>query len=202
METLGRGARVLILDTGFDPATPWVFPAEVRSFGYPGPPRHGSAIASIIACQSPACLGIAPACELFIASVVSSRRWDHHLAALRWAFDLRPHVINMSFAFSGVLEPAFAMGLGDLERTGTIMCAAYHPHLPQPHTHPAVVPVSGASPGGRLRTGRDECTLHPCHAGTPFRGVSAATAVASGIAACAKAYDPSLTKDSWLARLV
>lgn len=205
MDTLGDGARVLIVDTGFCASTPFVFPQQVRSFiGRADPSSvdgHGECVAQVMASQDPINFGVAPACELYIAQAIGEpHSWSSLLLALDWAKDLAVDVVNMSFAFASHND-SLAARLDDLASRGTILVASYNEHLAMPHSHPAVISVGGL---GCVRA--DICTAaahHPAilQAGKPFRGTSAAAARIAGVAACAKAYDRSISREDFLSRV-
>lgn len=207
MATMGNGVRTVVIDTGFDPATPWVFPHEVRSFLLDGqlgdPTDHGSQVASIIAGHSPTHMGMAPACDLYIARAVdSNRHWDPLRDAMQWALQLKAQVVNMSFAFEETDREFFDL-IWQLAKTGCIIVAAHAPSRPWPHRHPAVISVAADDLVEHAAIAAPGMTSPPLkmRSGKLFRGSSVASAIVAGIAACAKAADHTLTRQQFITGL-
>lgn len=208
MATLGRGARVVVLDSGFAPGTPHLYPAEVRSFtaAHGGPPDaatavHGTRVAQIIASAAPECPGLAPACTLYVGEVVGPLRhgWASLHEALDWAIALEPDVLNMSFACP-TSDQACDRRLAHLDAAGTVCLASYNQWLHWPHglPHVAAVGLNGLGGNCDVRTVGEVLVPAGDRLDT-FRGTSAASAVVAGVAACAKARNPALDRAGFLA---
>ncbi len=200
METMGRGSKVLVIDTGFDPATPWVFPEQVRSFvGTPAVASHdghGEAVCQIIASQNPVQMGVAPACRLFVARAIGPREcWTPIIQALDWAKEIGADVVNMSFAYNET-NTEISHRLEELDRAGMILVSSYSQGLRFPHSLPCVLAVGGIGTpvGVDMMTGSDTY-LGVTQRGHRFWGTSVAAAVVSGVVACGRAADAGLVRE-------
>jgi hypothetical protein len=205
MDTLGDGVKVFVLDAGLI-ATPFVSPAEVKTFTATDTTDlrgHGTRMAEIIASRDPGDLGIAPECDLYIAKVVEVGQGTSPIVrALRWAKNAGAQVVSMSFAYR-TPDPDVDQALAELDAAGCICLAAYNAALPYPAACEHVVSC------GTLESDADADALTvgevtkrtPAGPLRPYRGSSISTAVLAGIAACAKSFQPSLTRSQFLAAL-
>lgn len=193
MNSLGRGASVMVIDTGFDAATPFVFPQEIKSFTHDpttgSHDGHGNMVSSIIASQDPLKAGIAPAATLYVAKALSSHQhWGYLNRALDWALELQVDVVNMSFSIDRT-DPGLEERLARLDASGAICVASHHPGRPWPHLLPYVVSAGLTDvPGVDMIAGDSQGMHVRDRTGRPFTGTSVSCAVVSGIAACAKAW--------------
>lgn len=187
MESRGRGAKVMILDTGVSAE---VFPFEARKFVSSSVAcDHGTRVFKVIAGDD----GISPACEAYVAEVVGTGTWGAVAGALRWAVDLGVDVVNMSFACPASDADADKL-LDQLNHRGVLLVAAYNRWLHWPHAHEAVIAVG---PEGETRCDLEAPKEYPVEISGKselFTGSSASAAVVSGIAACAKATDRSINR--------
>lgn len=200
--TMGVDARVFLIDTGFE-SQPDVEPYEYRSFtgDKSDPSRHGSLMARLIACRDERQLGWAPLCRLYIAKAIGGARCRHILEAMEWAIEGGAQVVSMSFAYD-VEYPPIAKAIEKLHEMNAICLAAKAAGLRYPHGHAHVVPVCGLDdPGPGLKTTNRAARRPGDGPGTEWRGPSVSTAIMAGVAACAKAYDPSITAEAFRRRL-
>lgn len=206
MMTMGQGAKVMILDSGFINAQDYLVVTEARNFSknkMNWDARHGDVIAHLIGSRDPLCLGIAPRCELYIAKVWDGEcmaDWSGYEKALDWAIFENVDVVNMSFAafdISAKMKEQLEM----LDGWGTILVAAHAgPRWPAvcPHVVP-VGPMRHDLPPGVLRVSRPFQNGEWGHL-EPITAASYATAIVSGVAACAKSFNPGITRPSFVDR--
>jgi lantibiotic leader peptide-processing serine protease len=113
----GEGARVAVLDTGFDLTHPDLapninlalsanfVPGETLQYALPDPFSHGSHVAGTIAAAQNdfGVIGVAPDAELVLVKVLSdsgSGSWEWVIAGILHAADVDADVINMSLGAS------------------------------------------------------------------------------------------------------
>lgn len=204
-DTLGVGAKVFVLDSGFRKPSPFVV-KEARNFStlnMQSLSEHGHHMCEIIAGQDPLNIGHAPYCDLYVAKVWDAKPavWDRYEAALDWAIHEKADVVSMSFAMLNISQ-----GMLDrfkiLEQQGAICCAAYS-GFGWPHGCPEVIACGriGRNQGkGDVNVG-DIIIPSPQGRFTARSGTSVATACVAGIAACAKAFEPSMTRLAFLVHL-
>jgi hypothetical protein len=184
----------MILDTGVDPE---VISLESRSFvATPAIRNHGTRVFKIIAGDE----GIAPACDVCVAEVIGSGTHGAVAGALGWALEIGVDVINMSFACPSSDADA-DRAIDELSRRGVLLIAAYNRWLHWPHSHDAVIAVGGEGEAHCPITGPKEYPVRVSGQTEIFTGSSAAAAVLSGIAACAKAFDRSMSRERFLQQL-
>ena len=196
LATAGRGAKVVVLDTGLSVGDGGVYPQEIRHFSQAHPdPRHGSKVAQIIAGRH----GIAPACQLFVGQIMGdiTHSWRPLEEALRWAQSLRADVVNMSFACP-ISHPPIEGLLADLDAAGCICIASYNRYLHWPWSLPQVVAVGTAAQDDCDVVGPASFPVEVGNGAETFKGTSAAAAHVAAVAACAKASDPETNRGSFL----
>ena len=74
LDTHGKGVKVVVIDTGFQQAlAPLTYPVECRPFtrGPASTNEHGTRVCQVVASSDPCCLGVAPACELYVAAAIT-----------------------------------------------------------------------------------------------------------------------------------
>ena len=199
METLGRGVRVVMLDSAYRP-TPHVYPKEIRRFIKGGESWHASKVAQIIASMDPSQIGIAPASELYVGEVAGNLTagWGSMCDALDWAISLRADVVTMSFACTESQQKADAR-LEALDASGCLCLASYNSLLHWPHRLSSVISVGLESHQVTCDVrSRGESNVTVDGQREVFRGTSAACALMAGMAACAKAKDPSINRQAFL----
>jgi hypothetical protein len=205
LDTLGAGVKVFCLDSGLEGAS-FVRPVAARTFvgdGMADPIRHGTRMAEIIASADPLDPGVAPACDLYVAKVISHHHATRPIAeALAWALESGADVVSMSFAYRGLDADVLAR-LEELDAAGCICLAAWHASLTYPHSHPCVLSCGSLGGGGDpdVRTVAEVMRRAPASQLRPYRGNSVATAHAAGIAACGKALMPRLSRPGFAASL-
>lgn len=197
MTTLGIGSRVVVLDSGFIPGTPCICPIETRSFvSSPGDRSHGTKVIQVIS-------GVSPGCEICSGEVVGSlcNGWKGLYEALDWAMDVRAGVLNMSFACP-ISDQGANQRLEALDRAGVICIASYNPYLHWPHSLPGIVSVglAGKDMPADIQASDDTLVLSGGQL-RAFRGSSSAAATIAGVAACAKSFNPSMTRIEFLEKL-
>ncbi len=165
--------------------------------------RHGHGVCDLIANGTDDGFGMAPMCKLHVAKVWDglTARWEGYELALDWAITAKAEVINLSFAadnISGRMKDQLRL----LDEAGCICVAAYAGGR-WPGVSPHVVPVgpSGVTlPKGVLRV--DEITCRVSESLTrPTKHASYAAAIVSGVAACAKAWNPGFRRQAFLTAL-
>ena len=198
MDTMGVGAKVMVIDTGFNP-DPNVVAVATRTFIGGGTGdiagMHGTMMARIVAGRDPTDAGFAPRCTLWLAKAVGLTPGLSGIqSALQWALDEAVDVVSMSFVYSGDFPKIHAL-LTKLDARGSILLAAHNLDKKYPHSYPEVISVaqSGLKGQGNIRTLGE----FPRARGKTIRGSSVSTAVMAGIAACAKSYDPKITRASF-----
>ena len=195
--TAGRGAKVVVLDTGVRVGQGGVFPEEVRRFSATSPnSSHGSKVSQIIAGRH----GIAPACRLFCGQVVgsTSHLWEPLEQALVWAKELKADVVNMSFACPSS-HPSVDRLLAELDAAGCICVASYNRYLHWPWSLSHVIAVGTSQQDDCDIVAPGEFPVEVDGGGELFKGTSAAAAQVAAVAACAKAADPSINRQKFLA---
>ncbi len=207
LDTLGCGATVMVIDTGLRPGEPYLSVKDYRLFvgdRQDDPTGHGTLVSLTVGSNNPYSIGMAPRTKLLVARAIDRNvnTWDSVVAALDWAIETRPDVINMSFAMAK-RSPVMTQKLDTLDKMGVICCAAHTTNLMWPHSEESVIPVAALDgpPLIKARTVREWFTSPSTGKAGPFRGTSAACAVMAGIAACAKAYDSRITRQTFLAQL-
>lgn len=201
-KTLGKGAKVLVLDSGVNPSETLVV-MEHRSFIGSDPHDylgHGTKVSQVIGSKDPCGLGVAPECSLYSAKVLHGphQSWDGYLLALAWGEQIGVDVINLSFA-GPVSDVRIQEVIARLDKAGTIIFASFHPTLQWPHFLPEVISVGGLQTPG-------DCDIraavtYPVKGLEHFQGTSVASAISAGVAACAKAYDKSLNRIGFIETL-
>jgi subtilisin family serine protease len=201
MDTMGIGAKVMVIDTGFNP-DPNVVAIATRTFIGGGitdiAGLHGTMMAKIVASRDPTDAGFAPRCTLWLAKAVGLTPGLSGIqSALQWALDEGVDVVSMSFVYSGDFPKIHAL-IEKLDAKGVILLAAHNLDKKYPHTYPEVVSVAqaGLKGQGNIRTLGE----FPKAGGKTIRGSSVATAVMAGIAACAKSYNPAINRASFEAQ--
>lgn len=200
LATAGRGAKVVVLDTGLIVGDGGVYPQQIRHFSKANPnPRHGCNVAQVIAGRH----GIAPACHLFVGEAMGdmTHSWRPLEEALLWAQELRADVVNMSFACPTSYQPIERL-LYELDAAGCLCICSYNRYLHWPWSLPQVIAV-GVGP-------QDDCDVvapgdFPVETGRgveSFRGTSAAAAYVAAVAACAKASDPAMDRRRFVSTLI
>lgn len=204
METLGAGAKVMILDAGIVTPPPSV-QVQVRNFTdepieYNA--QHGTDMAAIIASRDPLAIGVSPYCDLYFAKVMAKTvDWRAFECALQWAIDLRIDVLSMSFA-SQTVSRGFRDLIAELDARGVICCAAdnsktwaiYDPHV-------VSVGALGRTSSATVRTNGSITLRSPDGQMRPLHGTSVATAIMAGVAACAKSHEPRLLRPGFVTNL-
>lgn len=136
-ETKGETIRVGIIDTGVDRTHPDLKNRIVKTRNFiDADPRsmcdengHGTHVAGIVAASLNrfGVVGVAPACDLYIAKAFlpdGNTDGDAIRRALEWLTEEQVHVINMSFA-SDEYDPAYhAQIKAAYEQNITLVCAA------------------------------------------------------------------------------
>jgi len=200
MGTLGRRAKILVIDSGFNP-TAHVYPAKVKSFlpgsGGDDSIGHGTQVCRAIACQDPCNLGIAPAVDLYMAKIVVFNTGDAGALphALEWGCQLAVDVVCMAFAMEKGDKKSCDL-LDHMETSGVICVAAHSVRLPWPHREAAVVSAGRIGHQGDFDVGAPDRLLHMGE--RPLSGTSASCAIVAGIAACAKAFDRSMGRQAFV----
>ncbi len=199
LATLGRGVKVVMLDSAYCP-TPHVYPVAIRRFIKGGESTHASKVAQIIASMDPSQIGIAPACELHVGEVAGNLTagWGSMCDAHDWAISLRADVVTMSFACTDSQQKADAR-LEALDAAGCLCLASYNSMLHWPHRLSSVISVGleGHQVTCDIRS-RGDSNVTVGGQREVFRGTSAACALVAGLAACAKSKDPDINRERFL----
>ena len=212
ISTQGVGARVMLLDTGLLPNCKAEV-IEAHSFclqPLEHDAEHGTVMADIVAGKDPLDPGMAPLSKLYVAKVIDreDRRdfWERGNAALDWALEVKPDVLNMSFCCENG-NAGFEDRLKRLADGGCLIFAAYSDLLWFPHSYQTCIPVGSIGPllkeHGSRRMLTSGHVLRRALEGRQrlYKGNSVATAVMSGIGACAKGFWPEMTPKEFTRRL-
>lgn len=208
----GKGATVMICDTGCDITHPAIVKSvtEYRSFSQTNlstHSRHGTHVAGIICGESDQMKGVAPDAKLIVAQIMkgTSGNYEWLLGALRWAASLNVDVLNLSFSYPHDNVEIRTL-LMSMSANGTIVSSAYSPYPDiYPSSYPFAVSVGSYADSGLQETSKVDIYAHnefrssvPAEKYDVIRGNSMATAYFSGIAALAKGFDKSITKERLL----
>jgi hypothetical protein len=205
LSNLGAKAKVIILDSGLLNHCK-AKPIAVRNFttstmNYFA--QHGNDMADIIASRDPDNYGVAPYCELMVAKVWDSKapQWSRYEAALDWAIQAKVDVVSMSFGVSD-LSDGFRSRLKTLNSMGAICIAAYSA-LSAMLKDPSILICGRLSPQhpAKALTVGDTIIRRVNGTWRSVAGTSVSTATLAGVAACAKAENPDMTKDKFVAAL-
>ena len=207
LDTLGVDTRVMIIDTGLRPDVSCLHIDESKLFvgtDLYDPSGHGTSVALTIGSRDDYSTGMAPQAHLLIAQAIDPhvKSWTPILQALDWALDVRPDVVNMSFAHADRCDE-MTKKLTQLDELGVICCAAFSPKLRWPHQETCVVAVAALDgpPIVKARTVGVWSTSPVAGRSGPFKGTSAACAVMAGVAACAKSFNRRLNRQKFLKAL-
>jgi hypothetical protein len=199
LETLGAGTKLFVLDSGCRRSLLAQPPASLVNFSTKAIDldcQHGDRVVELA-------MHVAPQCELHIGKVWDGRstNWRQYERALRWALESKADVVNLSFAAFDVSQTLKDL-IRDLDDAGCIVVAAWA-GTRWPGDSPHVLPVGPSGvpvPPGVVRAGKLFPTLSGGHL-EPAGHASYAAAVVSGVAACAKAAEPTITRQGLLSRL-
>lgn len=199
MRTHGHNVRVVVLDDG------WGEDDNIRLCGKrnfvthsSNEGAHGQHILRVIGCTNPVTPGIAFKASLYCGKVVTkSHTLDPLVNGLKWALELRAQVLNMSLACGPLPDKAIRL-LNELGSMGALIFAPV-PHEYDLHglvTTPSVIPVCELGRSHVAIGASDHSVIDPA-----VRGPSVSTAILSGVAACAKAYDATIDRTRFLEEL-
>jgi subtilisin family serine protease len=203
IDTEGEGVKVFVLDSGINKGAP-VNVHAARSFVEPATDDyngHGTAMACIIAANSPVHMGVAPKCLLHIAKITGKYTdWKAIIRALDWAIDSQAQVLSMSFSMI-CHRREIRDRLEILDASGCICVAAYCQWQKYPHIYPSVLSAGSLQGHRGLNVSTFERWFRnaPATMGGGLRGTSVATAITAGVAACAKAKSPAIDRALFLA---
>jgi subtilisin family serine protease len=203
METCGEGVKILLLDTGVNVGTRAVL--NRRCFTMSGLAtdmlNHGTRIARIMSSNDPNEIGVAPLSHVYSAKVIEGPRpdWSAVRAGIRWGIDEKVNVACIAFA-SGEKDVPTLSVLHDLIRSGCLVIVAYHANMRWPGNVPGVVTAGRMADSQHVDLCFADTTTLMDAKGTPgpFTGTSCSAAFATGIAACARSFNPQLTREQFI----
>ncbi len=164
--TLGRGARVAVIDTGIDPTHPELAGVVAGGFNAVNPAApgdytddqgHGTHVAGTIAAarNGEGVVGVAPGAKLYGVKVLDKEGngdYSTIIAGIDWAVKNRMHVVNMSLGADEGLE-ALRLAVAAAARAGVIIVAAAGNSsgpVSFPALYPEVVAVSASDPSDKM----------------------------------------------------
>lgn len=211
LDTMGAGVKVAVLDTGLSPTVRAniVHRESLTVRSIEEDPIHGTEMVRIIASNDPEDIGMAPMCEVYYWKVLdkSLSPWHRFARALDLALENGCQVVNMSFA-SHDQDPEMEAALKRLDAAGALLLAPWSDQYAFPHGYDSVIACgaigmfAGAKRKPVLLTVNEVIRRGLGTKSRPLRGNSVSTAVMSGIAACAKAFNPGITREEFTAELL